>query len=211
MIGPLRRPLAWGAAFAALVPLAAGALVVGLPNRDVDEVGVEPALATKLRDPAMAGHVPALVQLERIPLRAERARLAEAGLELGRYVETHAWFARIRVGTDLSGLEPAVRWAGLIRPEDRISPALWAMLAPGIAAPARPALVQVSFEPGTKEQGQREILRRHGARAELLPGGAWLVAIGRDDLLKLAVHEDVLWVEPVPAGAAGLGPSPLPP
>ena len=197
-------------ALALVLAAQADASKIELPNRSFDPPrGVQPELAQKLAATTQ-GSVPALVQLERLPLREERGRLAQAGIELGSYVGGNAYFARIAAGTQLQTIGPPFRWAGVTVPQDKIAPELWRAVESTPPGGGTGEAV-VHFEDGTAPERQRELLEKH-ARSFSRFGGSrsFAIEIEPERVARLADEEPVRWIELRPAGPRPLAEPPPP-
>jgi uncharacterized repeat protein (TIGR01451 family) len=143
-----------------------------------------------------------LVQLDRPPEAAARARLEQAGVKLLGYVPEGAYFAHVRRGADLAqAAQTGVRWLGAVYPEDKLSetlragaPGRWALEPDGRVnlrvwpfedaslADLREALAGLGIEV------TRESPDTHEVQVRAAPGA----------VLALAGLDAVRWVEEVP-------------
>ncbi len=149
---------------------------------------------------AMTAHV--LVQLDRAPDAAGRARLEQAGVKLLGPVPEGAYFARVRRAADLAQAALAgLRWLGAVYPEDKLSETLRAG-APGrwaLEPDGRVNLRVWPFEDVTLLD-LREALAGAGVEVtrELPDTHELQVCVAPGVVLALAGLDGVRWVEEVP-------------
>jgi hypothetical protein len=171
--------------------------IVQLANRRVAPgQGIDPVLTRRLTE--ATGVTECLVQLERLPLPAERAELAGRGIELLEFAGGSTYFARIAAGARLDEVG-LLRWAGPVLPEDKIAPSLWQRLRQPAAAPTSPLTVRVGFEEDTpREEAQRTLEKHARAVRAREPHPSWSVSIEAAAILDLAAEPRVRWIEAGP-------------
>ncbi|MBE7501406.1 MAG: DUF11 domain-containing protein [Verrucomicrobiales bacterium] len=143
-----------------------------------------------------------LVQFDRLPDRAERTRLAAAGLTLLGFVPDQAYFASLARDADLERVTAAgVRWLGRLYPEDKLSPTLLAG-APGVWAVEPDGGVKLRlrvFEDVPLAEAQAEV-EQVGATVRAASGSteSLEVVVPLDAVSRLAELDALRWIEEVP-------------
>ncbi len=166
----------------------------------IEGEGPTPELAKSLAGREAGRH--ALVLLRAPPGRADAAALGDAGVVLLYHVKGTLWVAALAADTDFA--DPAVRarlrWAGELRPEDRLSPQLAPELLPKWARDKDGRLlVAVEVYPDVNRDEAATLLARHG---ELLAAwdvpAAWTLRTTADGVAALARADFVKSIEPAP-------------
>ena len=163
--------------------------------------GVEPSLREAAGGPGRSS-VHAFVQLS-FPLDlATLKELNGNGITLLEPVFGTTYLAAIRRGAKLEGGEgQRIRWAGEVRPEDKIQPDLRRekYATYGIDFNGRLTLVAV-FHKDTGREAAQTVLKATATKFEPLMTDQWKIVIARDRLRQLAAADEVKWIEqgPVP-------------
>lgn len=198
----------------AVVPEAERQFEIALPGRRFVPPAVPPAdLAARLKsalgatDVATRNSVHLLVQLKAAPEAADLARLTKQGIILLEPLTRLTWRAAVTAaGAQALAVSKDVRWAELIKPEDKLAPNAQPS-AKALAYQERPGGKQawsVLFHKGTAAAEVRAMATRLGAgvenfdpRAFPVVRVAWLV-VPKGAALKIAAEDSVAWIEAAP-------------
>lgn len=173
------------------------------------EIGLEPALAIqgKVGVASIEGErIHVLLQLYDIPEPESLTTLQSAGIELLNYIPRNAWFASIpayRVAPTLESSQVAklVRWAGTIRPADKVPLDVWAGQIGNwaIAEDGRVRLA-VSFFDDVSLDVARQVISRHGGVVEgkVAISNKLLILLQPAEIPALAAQDTVRWLDQVP-------------
>lgn len=162
------------------------------------------AAARAARPDAETVHV--LVQLDRAPEAATRARLEQAGIRLLGYVPEQAYFAAVSPGADLAAAAAGgVRWLGAVYPEDKLSdtlragtPGRWAVEPDG-----RVRLRVWPFEDVPLPQLRAALQAAGGEWVRESPDtGEVEIRVAPGAVAALAELDPVRWVEEIPPPVA---------
>lgn len=172
------------------------------------EVGLEPALAQGGVGIAgiESGRVHVLLQLYDVPEPEDLTTLRSAGIELLNYIPRNTWFASMPasdIATALESLQAAnaVRWAGTIRPEDKVPSGVWAGQIGGwaVAEDVRVRLA-ASFFDDVPLDVARQVVSRHGGvvEGEVTISNKLLILLQSTEIPALAAEDTVRWLDQVP-------------
>ena len=126
-----------------------------------------------------------IVQLTRLPNNADRQLLSESGITLLRYIPEMSWLA-IFSETATPQTLPIVQWAGSLRPEDKLSPALNSMPVD------RPIEVNVALWPSVSG----DLLKQWGEFEPTEIQDSYRGEISAEQLYQLAEQDEVQAITP---------------
>jgi len=172
------------------------------------EVGVESTLTWGGVDAAdiELERIHVLLQLYHVPQAEERTALQSAGIELLNYIPHNAWFASVPAnnpGATLTSpqLMGIVRWAGTIRPEDKVPPDVWTGQIGGWAVANDGRLrLAASFFDDVPIDVARQVISRHGGvvEGEVSMSNKLLILLRPAEIRALAAEDSVRWLDQVP-------------
>ena len=185
---------------------------ITLANREfVPELGIDQELLS-LADEFRGTRLPAIVQLFQPASPAVRVGLEEAGVQLTTFLGGSTYLAEVSSATDITGLvtfvqEDLVRWAGPLRPEDKIQQQLWQREAEDWAVTADGLFrVLVTMSPELDQKAASRLLARHVSDARPHGvSGLWEIEISWEGLAVLAREHSVRWLEFGPLPMMPLG------
>lgn len=176
-------------------------LEIPLPSGPITPApGIEQALLDAL-DATDQTELHALIQLNRLPTPADEQALASAGVELISYLTGTTYKAAVAKSFTASRAfaNTPLRWAGLVRPDDKIAPAVanseleaWAINGDGTLN-----LIVHFYE--DVSDGELTALRdQYDADAELFGGYSFAMQIAPETVATLAAEDEVVWIEAGP-------------
>lgn len=185
---------------------------VTLTNRIfVPELGIDQELFSLVEEPGET-RLPAIVQLFQPPSPAVRADLEEAGVQLTTFLGGSTYLAELSSPTETTKLvnlvrDELVRWAGPLRPEDKVQRQLWQREAENWALTADGLFkVLVTLSPELDKEAAGRLLghhvhdpKPHGV------SGRWAIEISWEALSELARERAVRWLEFGPLPMMPLG------
>lgn len=158
------------------------------------------------------GNAHILVQLDFIPRELAKAELEAQGLKLLAYVPDYAWIASIPTTDTTTILNlPGVTWAGELRVEDKLDPAILSdSWGPHNLAPdGSLAAVYVVFHKDENLETGRSLIASHGGtvKSAALGINLLIVEIPKGKIQALAAEDAVQWIEPagIPLSGANDG------
>lgn len=172
------------------------------------QVGIEPELIHPQADATSneTERIHVLLQLYDVPSAEQLSALQSAGIELLNYIPRNAWFASISVGSltnalMASDLKNIVRWAGAIRPEDKMPFDIWSGQIGNwaISEDGRVRLA-VSFFDDIALDSARQIVSQHGAdiEGEVAISNKLLVVLQPTTMTALVLEDGVRWIDQIP-------------
>jgi hypothetical protein len=185
-----------------VIQLLAGPLV----PRPGLEAGTQNKLQSRADEARAQGadKIHALVQLDYIPTKDQKAALAAQGIELQTYVPHNAWMAAIPARDPVAVMRvPGVRWVGDWSAEDKLHPDIragsWGEWA--LHPTEDKVMVIMQLHADVPLERGAELATAHGGVALPPIVGIWgmTVWIAEDQLLGLAGEEEVVWIEQGPA------------
>lgn len=193
---------------ASLAAAAEPAAPIRLANRVVAPApGIEPTLRERLATTTSPVH--GIVQLQRLPSTADRARLAAQGIRLSTYLGQTAYYAAFRAPAALAESDPLVRWAGPLLAMDKIEPELWrGQPQPWAKAAANAVRILVAFHNDAPPSQAEEVRLAYGGPWRYMVNhDAWATELDAGALLRLAAEEAVRWIEQGPRPEMPLAPA----
>lgn len=167
--------------------------------------GVASDLANYFRRAAREGRAHVLVQFEEVPPLGDRERLSRAGkFVILDPIPERAFFASVPADVAalrrLVDVERNIRWIGVIRPEDKLSPSMKSGTPPHAKRPGPAAEVVVEFFGDVSSRQQQGVLR--SVRATVLtriePLNGWRIILKESAIPTLLAADEVKWIEEVP-------------
>jgi len=172
------------------------------------QAGVEPALVqSEIRMAgSKEGRIHMLLQLYDAPTPDDLAKLRSEGIELLSYVPHNAWFASAPVNdltTKLasSALADIVRWAGIIRPEDKMPADIWdGRIGSWAVTEDGYVRLAVSFFDDVSLEATDPIITRYGGIIEgkITHSNKVLILLEPDKIRAIASEDVVRWLDQVP-------------
>lgn len=180
--------------------VAGSKIMITLANRQFTPPdGIEPKLIQRL---GVEGLFPVhgLAQFYRRPSPVDRARLAKAGVWLSTYLGANAYYASFARNTKLTEVQTLVRWAGLLRIEDKLESSLWrGEIEDWARTPQGLVRILVTFHPDVSRDAMVTVQNNHAAAWRYLDGqNAYAVEFDLKHIRKLAAEEAVRWIEQGP-------------
>ena len=158
-------------------------------------------------DPETArAHV--MLQLQSPPEPADRERLAKQGITLLTPLNKRTWYVSVTaIGAEIIGLVQGVRWAELIKPEDKLAKAVQKDAKPlhYHLRPGNRIAYSVLFHKDVTADEVLALSRRIDVKLEDFDAKAFPVVrvvtvnLPRGGLSELAKADIVAWIEPAPA------------
>ena len=156
---------------------------------------------SSLRDAAVTDHVHALIQLNGDLTSPWRDRLSAEGIVLHNRIPSRGFLATIPVAltsSDLASLN--IRYAGELRPDDKIHPRLkvgdlgdWSVYTDNRR------ILAVTFFKDEMPDIDAIVAQFGGERGSFIQSTyTWIIAINPDNILDLALRDDVKWIEELP-------------
>ncbi|MEK6301711.1 MAG: S8 family serine peptidase [Acidobacteriota bacterium] len=175
--------------------------------------GIRPDLRSRIKrviSQASPGNARAhiMLQLQSAPEAADRERLAKQGITLLDPVNRLAWYAAVTPsGADALANAKSVRWADLLKPEDKLAKALQknAPVLPYQLRPENRIAYSVLFHKDVSADEVLAFARRADIQLEAFDAKAFpvvravVLSIPRGGLMTLAEAHIVSWIEPSPA------------
>ncbi|MEM7820501.1 MAG: S8 family serine peptidase, partial [Candidatus Aenigmatarchaeota archaeon] len=129
-----------------------------------------------------------LVQFDHVLTDEEKAELSASGINLLNYIPDRAWFIAGKV--DKLGKRPDVTYIGAISSESKISPSL---------SKTWTGNVNILFFSDVPTDVARNILSKYTRTINgPQPGNVWTITATPDAITRLALEDNVMWIEPFP-------------
>lgn len=171
----------------------------------VPSKGIDPALKKDFKTQKKVEKIHVMVQFDSVPGLEQRKILHEKlNLNILDPVPERTFFTAIPYDISIvyQLLEQYdVRWVGMIKPEDKVNPAIFktgipehAKLDSGIVA------LIVEFFGDVGEEKQKQILESHchEVLSRINPVNGWHISILENKILDLAANDNVKWLTPIP-------------
>lgn len=175
-------------------------MTIRLANREFTPTpGIEPGLVERL-GPGGSYPVHGLVQLASIPTAADRARLFAAGISLSTFLGGTTYLVSLAEDVRFEAVVELVRWAGLLRVEDKLEPALWrGDVEDWARTPEGHVRALVTFHPDVVPATVADVKARYPANWRYLEGvSSWAAELRFESIKRLADEEAVMWIEQGP-------------